>query len=213
MKLFRRGAALILSLALLLSLVAVVASPNWSNTTSLGLLSRYYETGKTNTDTEAAGMISTVVGDPGGKSFGAYMFTIKSGTVLNFINWCRNTSINSYGSVEYAIGDALYEAYTSGGTGFGPLFDATWKQLAEPAPYGYGSAFFSAQEKFSKSNIYDVAVDMITATSEGKNFDIDNYSVALKNVIWSRAVHHGPEGAKNIVLRAFKSLGGFANQS
>ena len=213
MKLFRRGAALILSLALLLSLVAVVASPNWSNTTSLGLLSRYYETGKTNTDTEAAGMISTVVGDPGGKSFGAYMFTIKSGTVLNFINWCRNTSINSYGSVEYAIGEALYEAYTSGGTGFGPLFDATWKQLAEPAPYGYGSAFFSAQEKFSKSNIYDVAVDMITATSEGKNFDIDNYSVALKNVIWSRAVHHGPEGAKNIVLRAFKSLGGFANQS
>ena len=213
MKLFRRGAALILSLALLLSLVAVVATPNWKDTTSLGLLSRYYETGKTNTDTAAAGMISTVVGDPGGKSFGAYMFTIKSGTVLNFINWCRNPSINSYGSVEYAIGDALYEAYTSGGTGFGPLFDATWKQLAEPAPYGYGSAFFSAQEKFSKSNIYDVAIDMITDTSEGKDFDIDNYSVALKNVIWSRAVHHGPEGAKNIVLRAFKSLGGFANQS
>ena len=213
MKLFRRGAALILILALLLSLVAVVATPNWKDTTSLGLLSRYYETGKTNTDEKAAGMISTVVGDPGGKSFGAYMFTIKSGTVLNFINWCRNTSINSYGSVEYAIGDALYDAYTSGGTGFGPLFDETWQQLAEPAPYGYGSAFFSAQEAFAKSNIYDVAIDMITATSEGKNFDIDNYSVALKNVIWSRAVHHGPEGAKNIVVRAFKSLGGFANQS
>ena len=213
MKLLRRCMALVLSFALMFSLVAVVASPNWKDTTSLGLLSRYYETGKTNTDEKAAGMISTVVGDPGGKSFGAYMFTIKSGTVMNFINWCRNTSINSYGSVEYAIGEALYDAYTSGGVGFGPLFDATWKQLAEPAPYGYGSAFFSAQEAFSKSNIYDVAISKITATSAGKNFDINNYSVALKNVIWSRAVHHGPEGAKNIVLRAFEALGGFANQS
>lgn len=205
--------ALVLSLVLMFSLVAVVATPNWTNTTSLGLLSRYYETGKTNTDEKAAGMISTVVGDPGGKSFGAYMFTIKSGTVMNFINWCRNTAINSHDSVEYAIGDALYAAYTSGGTGFGPLFDQTWKQLAEPAPYGYGSAFFSAQEAFAKSNIYDVAISKITATTAGKNFDIDNYSVALKNVIWSRAVHHGPEGAKDIVLRAFNSLGGFANQS
>ena len=213
MKLLRRGMALVLSLALLFSLVAVVATPNWKDTTSLGLLSRYYETGKTNTDQAAAGMISTVVGDPGGKSFGAYMFTIKSGTVLNFINWCRNTAINSYDSVEYAIGDALYEAYTSGGIGFGPLFDQTWKQLAEPAPYGYGSAFFSAQEAFAKSNIYDVAISKITSTSAGKNFNINNYSVALKNVIWSRAVHHGPEGAKDIVVRAFESLGGFANQS
>lgn len=213
MKLLRRCMALVLSFALMFSLVAVVASPNWKDTTSLGLLSRYYETGKTNTDEKAAGMISTVVGDPGGKSFGAYMFTIKSGTVMNFINWCRNTSINSYDSVEYAIGEELYDAYTSGGVGFGPLFDATWTQLAEPAPYGYGSAFFSAQEAFVKSDIYDVAISKITATSAGKNFDIDDYSVALKNVIWSRAVHHGPEGAKNIVLRAFESLGGFANQS
>lgn len=213
MKLLRRGTALILSLALLLSLVAVVATPSWTNTTSLGLLSRYYETGKTNTDAQAAATISTVVGDPGGKSYGAYMFTIKSGTVEAFIKWCRNTSINSYGSVEYAIGDALYDAYTTGGTGFGPLFDKTWKQLAEPAPYGYGSAFFSAQEAFSKSNIYDVAIDKITDTKAGENFEIDNYSVALKNVIWSRAVHHGPEGAKDIVIRAFNELGGFANQS
>lgn len=213
MKLLRRCMALVLSFALMFSLVAVVASPNWKDTTSLGLLSRYYETGKTNTDEKAAGMISTVVGDPGGKSFGAYMFTIKSGTVMNFINWCRNTSINSYDSVEYAIGEALYDAYTSGGVGFGPLFDATWTQLAEPAPYGYGSAFFSAQEAFVKSDIYDVAIDKITDTKAGENFDINNYSVALKNVIWSRAVHHGPEGAKNIVLRAFEALGGFANQS
>lgn len=212
MKMLRRGTALILSLALVFSLVAVVATPNWTNRTSLGMLSRYYETGSMG-DENAAGVISTVVGDPGGKSYGAYMFTIKSGTVLAFINWCRNTTINSAGSVEYAIGDALYSAYTTGGIGFGPLFDETWARLAAPSPSGYGSAFFRAQEAFSKTNIYDVAIDEITKTYEGANFNIDNYSVALKNVIWSRAVHHGPEGAKNIVVRAFKSLGGFANQA
>lgn len=212
MKMLRRGTALILSLALVFSLVAVVATPNWTNRTSLGMLSRYYETGSMG-DENAAGVISTVVGDPGGKSYGAYMFTIKSGTVLAFINWCRNTTINSAGSVEYAIGDALYSAYTTGGIGFGPLFDETWARLAAPSPSGYGSAFFRAQEAFSKTNIYDVAIDKITKTSEGAYFNIDNYSVALKNVIWSRAVHHGPEGAKDIVVRAFNSLGGFANQA
>ena len=47
MKMLRRGMAMLLSVALVFSLVAVVASPNWTNSTSLGLLSRYYETGKT----------------------------------------------------------------------------------------------------------------------------------------------------------------------
>ena len=203
---------MLLSIALVFSLVAVVAETKWTNRTSLGMLSRYYETGSIG-DADAAGVISTVVGDPGGKSYGAYMFTIKSGTVLDFINWCRNTAINSSSSVEYAIGEALYKAYTTGGVGFGALFDETWENMAEPSPVGYGSAFFHAQEAFSKTNIYDVAIDFIEKTEAGKNFKIDYYSLALKNVIWSRAVHHGPEGARDIVVRAFENLGGFANQS
>ena len=206
MKLLRRGTALILSLALLLSLVAVVATPSWSNTTSLGLLSRYYETGKTNTDAQAAAMISTVAGDPGGKSYGAYMFASKAGTVESFVNWCRTAATNT---AIYDIGDRLYRAYYSNGAGCGPLFDQAWLEVAKD----YGSAFFTAQESFSKSQIYDKAISLITSSSSGYYFDIDNYSVALKNVIWSRAVHHGPSGAASIVTDAFASLGGFANQA
>ena len=206
MKLLRRGTALILSLALLLSLVAVVATPSWSNTTSLGLLSRYYETGKTNTDAQAAAMISTVAGDPGGKSYGAYMFASKTGTVESFVNWCRTAATNT---AIYDIGDRLYRAYYSNGAGCGPLFDQAWLEIAAD----YGSAFFTAQEAFSKSQIYDKAISLITSSSSGYYFDIDNYSVALKNVIWSRAVHHGPSGAASIVTDAFASLGGFANQA
>ena len=157
MKLLRRGTALILSLALLLSLVAVVATPSWSNTTSLGLLSRYYETGKTNTDAQAAAMISTVAGDPGGKSYGAYMFASKAGTVESFVNWCRTAATNT---AIYDIGDRLYRAYYSNGAGCGPLFDQAWLEIAAD----YGSAFFTAQEAFSKSQIYDEALKEIRTT-------------------------------------------------
>ena len=209
MKLLRRGLAVFLSIALMFSLVAVVATPNWSNATSLGLLSRYYETGNTDTDVVAAKMISTVDGDPGGKSYGVYMFASKSGSVKAFIDWCRNTTFNAANTVAYAIGEKLAAAYYSNGEGCGPLFDQAWLSAGDE----YGRAFFTVQEAYAKTQIYDKTIDLITATHEGRYFDIDNYSVALKNVIWSRAVHHGPSGACNIVVRAFNSLGGFANQS
>ena len=211
MKMLRRGTALVLSVALLFSLIAggvlVIATSNWTNATSLGLLSRHYETGNTSTDVDAAKMISTVDGDPGGKSYGAYMFASKTGTVQNFISWCRNTAYNATNTVAYAIGDKLFAAYYSNGAGCGPLFDQAWLEVAAD----YGSAFFSTQEAFAKTQIYDKAIAYIRAQVPA--FNIDNYSVALKNVIWSRAVHHGPEGASNIVIRAFNALGGFANQS
>lgn len=209
MKLLRRGLAVLLSIALVFSLVAVVATPNWSNATSLGLLSRYYETGNTDTDVAAAKMISTVDGDPGGKSYGVYMFASKTGSVKAFIEWCRNTTINAANTVAYAIGEKLATAYYSNGEGCGPLFDQAWLSAGDE----YGSAFFTVQEAYAKTQIYDKAISLITATPEGYYFNIDNYSVALKNVIWSRAVHHGPSGACNIVVRAFNALGGFANQS
>lgn len=204
MKVLRRGTALVLSLALMFSLVAVVASPNWSKTTSWGKLSRYYETGNID-DEAAAGMISTVAGDPGGKSYGAYMFASKAGTVKEFINWCLNS--NKANTATYAIGEKLYRAYYSGGEGCGPLFDQAWLELADDDE----AAFFTAQENFVKSKIYDEAIREIRKTYA--TFNINHYSVALKNVIWSRAVHHGPSGAASIVKDAFASLGGFANQA
>ncbi len=204
MKMLRRGMAMLLSVALVFSLVSVVASPNWTSTKSLGKLSRYYETGNID-DEAAAGVISTVAGDPGGKSYGAYMFASKSGTVKDFISWCLND--NAANTAAYSIGEKLYKAYYSGGEGCGPLFDQAWTELAETDD----AAFFNAQEAYVRSNIYDEAIALIRASYP--NFNVDYYSVALKNVIWSRAVHHGPSGAAGIIKDAFASLGGFANQA
>ena len=67
---------------------------------------------------------------------------------------------------------------------------------------------------------------MANVEGQYKGFDIDNYSNALKNVFWSRSVHHGVgatygstkntdgmSGATGVICRAFKALGGFKNQS
>ena len=154
MKKLRRGVAMLLSILLVCSLVAVAANPNWTNTTSWGKLSRYYETGNID-DEAAAGVISTVPGDPGGKSYGAYMFASKAGTVKNFISWCLNN--NAANTAAYAIGEKLYKAYYSGGEGCGPLFDQAWTELAETDD----AAFFNAQENFVKANIYDETIKLI----------------------------------------------------
>ena len=138
MKLLRRGMALFLSAALVFGLVAVMASSNWVGRTSLGMLSRYYETGSLS-DEEAAGVISTVDG--------AYMFASKTGTIKAFIQWCL--SDNPSTSAAYAIGEKLSTAYYSGGEGCGPLFDQAWTDLAANDK----SAFFSAQEAFVKSDL------------------------------------------------------------
>ena len=207
MKLLRRGMALVLSVALVFSLVAsvlvgVIAESNWGETISIGLLSRYYETGSTDSD---PGIISTVPGDPGGKSYGVYMFASNPGTVKNFIDWCltRDSSGAAYG-----IGERLLAAYKI--DGYGSIFDTAWEYEADNDP----DAFLSAQEGFVGTEIYDEALTFLREL--GINLPAEYYSVALKNVIWSRAVHHGPRGAAYMIKRAFDKAfgaGGYVYQS
>ena len=68
--------------------ILLAASKNWANP-ELGSLSQYYETG-TNAD---PGAVSNVNGDPGGTSFGLYMFSSKAGTLdafRTYIQWFRS---------------------------------------------------------------------------------------------------------------------------
>ena len=73
MKRTKRGMALILAAVMVTSCVTTIlldASKNWTNP-ELGSLSQYYETG-TYAD---PGAVSNVTGDPGGVSYGLYMFS------------------------------------------------------------------------------------------------------------------------------------------
>ena len=71
--------------------ILLAASKNWSSLKDLGALSQYYETGA---DADP-GAVSTVPGDPGGTSFGLYMFSSKAGTLDAFRTWLRNYQGNA----------------------------------------------------------------------------------------------------------------------
>ena len=100
MKRMKRGTAIALTAALVLGLLAtalMAASKNWTGA-GLGDLSQYYETG----NSANPGRISTVPGDPGGKSYGIYMFASKAGTPLSFIKWLQEFK---EGSIYRDMGD------------------------------------------------------------------------------------------------------------
>lgn len=198
-----------------LTTILLAASKPWTGV-GIGELSQYYETGN-NAD---PGRVSNVKGDSGGTSYGLYMFV--EGTVTNFINWLKQ---QPKGSAYYDFGDTLWRAYNfdvngNENPGYGTNFKTVWQSI------GHGknsNEFGQAQTEFWGSTQYTQLVSNIERLFSG--FDIDNYSVALKNVFWSRSVHHGVgvtygansddkmSGATGVIARAFRSLGGFKNQS
>lgn len=198
-----------------LTTILLAASKPWTGV-GIGELSQYYETGN-NAD---PGRVSNVKGDSGGTSYGLYMFV--EGTVTNFINWLKQ---QPKGSTYYDFGDTLWRAYNfdvngNENPGYGTNFKTVWQSI------GHGKTsneFGQAQTEFWGSTQYTQLVSNIERLFNG--FDIDNYSVALKNVFWSRSVHHGVgvtygansddkmSGATGVIARAFRSLGGFKNQS
>lgn len=207
MKVLRRGTALLLSFAMVFGLVtggflirAIADTAMQWNNAALDDLSRFYETG----NARSPGMISTVDGDAGGKSYGMYMFASNAGTPHSFAEWCKKNF--SEGEVYHDIGVTLDDAYHYISDGYGAYFDLAWETVAED----YEDTFARAQYDYTKETIYENVVSRVE--SAVPSFDIDNYSVALKNVFWSRAVQHGASDASALIQRAFKSLGGFANQ-
>lgn len=189
-----------------LTTILLAASKNWANP-ELGSLSQYYETG-TNAD---PGAVSNVNGDPGGVSYGLYMFSSNAGTLDGFRSWLSNQKSNNVYLNFSAELDRAYGTNSSGGSqaGYGPNFRATW------AAIGHGSnsrEFGQAQTQYWLEMRYTPLIKKLEA--KYRSLDLGNYSIALKNVLWSRSVQHGVDGAYNVVTRAIDNrLGGFKNQS
>ena len=213
MKTMRRGTSILLCLALLLAALPVILPVFTSATAAddqeeqlLGTLSQRFEA-------SGPGVISSGAGDAGGKSYGAYQFSSRSDIPRAFFRWCQSSSDTYYRS----IGNRLAAAYEADG-GYGSNFDATWRALANEDSDG----FMRVQRNYVRRSYYDPIVRSIESAVPG--FDMDNYSIALRNVFWSRAVQHGVGaasgfsssdgrgGATGVIMRAFDALGGFANQ-
>ena len=203
----KKGLALALSIVLVLSTAVtalLAASKSWTGA-QLGDLSQYYETG----NSADPGYISTVSGDSGGKSYGIYMFASNAGTPVKYAEWLRSTY--PAGDVYRTIGDALYTAYAYNSAGqyypgYGSNFDATWRNMAAVYPL----QFLQSQKDFWKDNHYLTLLSNLKSAYPA--FDVNDYSIALQNVLWSRSVQHGAAGATTVVTNAFASLGGFKMQ-
>lgn len=146
----------------------------------LGSLSSKYES---NGD---PGSVSGGRGDPGGVSYGAYQLSTNAGSARAFSAWLQRT--------DPQLGRAL-AGMTPGTT----AFSNAWRQLAQAEP----QAFLAAQHAFIGERYYDVARSQLESRLPG--LDFSQRSVALNDVLWSTAVHHGQAGAVNVFTRA---LGG-----
>lgn len=189
-----------------LTTILLAASKNWANP-ELGSLSQYYETG-TNAD---PGAVSNVNGDPGGTSFGLYMFSSKAGTLDAFRTWLRNYQGNAIYNGFAATLDKAYGENTSGAAaaGYGPNFENAWRELGHDVNKG---EFANAQTEYWGTERYSTLISRLQ--SKYPSLNLNDYSIALKNVLWSRSVQHGVDGAYNVVTRAIDNrLGGFKMQS
>ena len=143
---------------------------------ALGALSAKYETGG-----RGPGVVSTGAGDPGGVSYGSYQMASKMGVVQQFVGqagfqWAKD-----------------FQGLTAGTA----PFTACWKRIAADQT----DDFQKAQHAFIKKTHYDLLAAKILADVK---LDVNTRSAALRDVVWSTAVQHGP--ASSIVHRACATL-------
>ncbi len=140
----------------------------------LGALSAKYETSG-----RGPGTVSTGRGDAGGVSYGSYQLASKLGRPEEFLAHEGAVWAKEFGG-------------TKSGT---PAFSRAWKAIAARKP----EAFQAAQHAFIKHTHYDVQIAHVLKAT---GIDLDRWSDAVRDAVWSTAVQHGP--ANDLVVRAMK---------
>lgn len=140
----------------------------------LGALSAKYETSG-----RGPGTVSTGRGDAGGVSYGSYQLASKLGRPEEFL------------AREGARWVAEFGRAKSGTL----AFSRAWKAIAAREP----EAFQEAQHAFIKRTHYDVQIAHVLSVT---GIDLDRWSDAVRDAVWSTAVQHGP--SSNLVIRALK---------
>ena len=129
------------------------------------------------------GAISNTPGDFGGKSYGAWQFSSKTGSLDGFINSLKEKHSNLY--------SILSQAKIKDGNKFGQNFDAAWTNIASSSK----EEFLKVQQDCVKQNYYDkISQDL----NSKFGFDINKKSDALKESLWSTVVQHGVGGTLSV---------------
>lgn len=158
-------------------------SQNSSNYTTRQItrLSALYESN------DNPGSISLGKGDFGGKSYGAWQFSSKTGTLTEFMNYLKRENYGFYFGLiraEYTDKNKTIQ--------YGEKFDNVWEILANKYP----TEFYNLQMDFVKENYYDKLIRKLRR--EGGYAKVIN-NLAVQNVLLSTAVQNGVQGAYSIV--------------
>ncbi|MDS1005092.1 vgrg protein [Clostridium sporogenes] len=148
-----------------------------SNISALGIRASKYESNLNPAE------ISDDPGDYGGKSYGAWQFSSKTGSLDSFINSLKGSNNDMYYK--------LVNAKANDNNTFGENFDAAWKSIASQNK----NRFLKVQQNYVKVNFYDTVAQSLKSKL---NFDISKRSNALKESLWSTVVQHGVGGATSI---------------
>ena len=121
--------------------------------------------------------VSQTEGDSGGWSYGLYQLASNVGSVQNFLEWLQQQPEPwaNYGRVLAAAGDPTCEQ----------SFADKWAEIGTVDPIGFGQL----QDAYAKTQYYDAAAQTLL---DEYGFDIEPRSLALKQVLFSNAVQHGP---------------------
>jgi hypothetical protein len=127
----------------------------------------------------------------GGTSYGTYQISSKAGTMRQFIaylddkapGWARR--LRSAGPAD-----------TGSTQGRMPR---EWRRISEEDP----ARFAQLQHEFISASHYQGALKKIAASN---NFQVEQRSKALREVLWSTSVQHGPTGAAEIFDSALEKL-------
>jgi hypothetical protein len=125
----------------------------------------------------------------GGTSYGQYQIASKTGTMDYFVRFLDDKAPD--------IAARLRAAGPSDTGGRSGRMPATWKSVAAADP----RRFEALQHEFIRSNNYSPAAKSIVLTT---GVDVTRRSYALREVLWSTAVQHGPGGAERIFTQAIE---------
>ena len=152
-------------------------SQNTESKSELGFVASKYESNSN------PGTISNTSGDYGGKSYGAWQFSSKTGSLDSFVNSLREKNSEFY--------TQLSEGKAKDGNKFGKNFDVAWTSIA----LSNKDKFLNLQQGYVKENYYDSAAQSLKSKY---GFDISEKSNALKESLWSTVVQHGVGGALSV---------------
>ena len=154
-----------------------LVSESSNDSSALGYASAKYESSSN------PGAISNTPGDIGGKSYGAWQFSSKTGSLDSFISSLKTKDKDIY--------TELTGAKAKDGNKFGENFDETWTRIAVSSK----DKFLTLQQNSIKNNYYDTAA---LALKSKYGFDINKKSEALKESLLSTVVQHGVGGTLSV---------------